>query len=109
MNVFLYIAAFAMVALASARITRNLVYDDFPPTAALRRWWTGRFGEEGWGGLLLCPYCIGFWVALPFTVLGVGFLFGWETFATLDGLFWTACAWFAVGYLSGIIPASNWG
>lgn len=109
MSVLAYIAAGLAVILASARITRNIVFDDFPPTAAIRRWWDSKTADNGWNSLFHCGYCMGFWVSAPFTVLATGLTVGWGVFETLSGIFWVICAWFAVGYLSGIIVASDWG
>lgn len=109
MSTIYYIGMALAVIFASARITRNIVFDDFPPTAALRAWWDTKTAGNGWNSLLHCGYCAGFWIALPFTVLGAGLTFGWAIFGTLVGLFWVICAWFAVGYLSGVIVASDWG
>lgn len=103
------IGAALLVILATARVTRSLVFDDFPPTMRIRAWWDLKTGDSAWNELFHCPYCMGFWIALPAVVLTSGFLFGWGLFATIAGIFWVLCGWFAVGYLAGIIVASNWG
>lgn len=109
MTTFMTIAAFFLVVFAVARATRALVFDDFPPVVRLRGWWDGKTIGSGWNELFHCPYCLGFWLALPAVVLASGFLFGWGLFLTLAGVFWVLCGWFTVGYLAGIIVASNWG
>ena len=71
---------FVVLALASYRVTRLLIADDFPPVAKLRERLLLRFPFEGQilngadgtarqssgtflGDLVTCPWCLGFWVA----------------------------------------------
>lgn len=109
MTTLTYIGAFLLIVFTSARLTRVLVFDDFPPAAWIRVQWDSRTAGSGWNELFHCPYCMGVWVALPVTVLAVGFTLGWGVFGTILGLWWVFCAWMAVAYLSGIIVATNWG
>lgn len=109
MSVLAYIAIPIIVVFASARMTRMLTFDDFPPAKFIRDHWDARTLDSGWNELFHCPYCMGIWVSLPFTVLGVAILFGWGAFTTLTGAFLAFCAWMTVGYLNGIIVGSNWG
>lgn len=108
-NAFAVIAAFIVVTGAVARLTRNLTFDNFPPAAMYRRLVERIANGTAWGELATCPYCLGIWVALPFTVIAAGLLFGWAIFGTLVGVFFVFCAWMTVGYLAGIIVATNWG
>lgn len=58
--------------LSTARATRLLVHDAFPPVNALRRWWfnqTVAKGRPGWAPLLTdehggsgCPWCLAPWL-----------------------------------------------
>ena len=58
MNQYILWAVAALVGIvASARFTRLIVADSFPPVVALRMWWAGRFGDDRWGLLLTCPWC----------------------------------------------------
>ena len=53
MNQYILWAVAALVGIvASARFTRLIVADSFPPVVALRMWWAGRFGDDRWGLLL---------------------------------------------------------
>lgn len=103
------VGLFALLTMATARVVRAITFDDFPPAAKLRDWWDGKTIGSGWNELFHCAYCMGVWVALPAVVLAVGVTFGWGVFLTVGGVFWALCGWLAVGYLSGIIVASNWG
>lgn len=82
-------------ALGTARFTRLLVHDTFPPAAWLRAKWslvtTRADGSDGdWAILLGCHFCFGIWAA-----------------ALCLGLFWlgTIVAWIAVTWwwLYGIL------
>lgn len=58
MNQYILWSVAALVGIvASARFTRLIVADSFPPVVALRMWWAGRFGDDRWGLLLTCPWC----------------------------------------------------
>jgi len=67
-----------MMAFATFRITRLLVYDK------IARWFRDLFPQNGWGplatinDLLQCPWCIGIWAAL--IVVFCYFVFDWAWF-----------------------------
>lgn len=83
-----------LLALASARVTRLLVADAFPPVARLR----SRLAAHGdWQDYLLsCPWCMGAWVALALTLAT-------EAWRGLPAplLVWPAVAWVS-GWLGSI-------
>jgi hypothetical protein len=62
-NEFILIVAFAIGVLGTARITRLLVDDDWPPSAWLREQYVTRVPEQ-WEGLAECPFCLAPWIAL---------------------------------------------
>lgn len=109
MHALTYIAAALALILASARLTRAIVFDDFPPSKWIRDRWDAKTGGTGWNELFHCPYCMGVWVSLPLTVLTVGLTLGWGVFGSILVIWWVFLAWMAVAYLSGIIVATNWG
>lgn len=61
--------------LAAARITRLLTHDELPPIEKLRKAiverygdlspWAKLFGTPGPDGTPGCPWCLGFWIAVP--------------------------------------------
>lgn len=52
-------------ALASYRLTRLVVEDDFPPVKAAREEFLGAYDEDDWPAkLVTCPWCAGFWIAV---------------------------------------------
>lgn len=103
--------------LATARATRLLAHDDWPPAVALRRWWfnqtVAKGGKRaGWASLLTndeggsgCPFCLAPWlmlVNLAWAVwarpdLGVLGEFTWSD------VWWFANAWFALSYLTSMV------
>ena len=109
MSTLVYIGAVLALIFASARLTRAVVFDDFPPSKWIRLKWDNLTVGTGWNELFHCPYCMGIWIALPLTVLAVGFTLGWSVFGGILGIFWVFLAWMTVAYLSGIIVATNWG
>jgi len=51
--------------IATARMTRLVTQDTFPPMAMFREWWEVRFADKGdWVLLFLCHWCFGFWAAI---------------------------------------------
>lgn len=94
------IITFLLVLLATIRVTRLLVTDKIGEP--LRRWILGWSGEKGWATFLIhCPWCTGYWVALPATAA----LATWTTILesdalppVIDFLGW----WAALAYLTGL-------
>lgn len=108
-DTLMYIFAAIGLVLAVSRVVRLVTFDDFPPMARIREAWDVKTAGSAWNELLHCPYCFGYWASGPAVILAAGFLFGWPVLLTMAGIFWVLVAWFAVGYLAGIIVASNWG
>lgn len=92
--------AFAVVFIvASARITRLIVADTFPPSVKLRIWYENR-ASGGWESLTNCPWCFGFWAVTLNAGLGwAAYALGppaWTVWAVVNGLF---AASYAVSYI----------
>lgn len=49
--------------LAAYRVTRLITRDSLPPIAALRDTVLNRWGHNPWSELIVCPWCMGFWVS----------------------------------------------
>lgn len=80
--------------IGSARLTRVITYDDFPPSVWFRVWFRS-WAKEDWHKLVECPWCMGPWVTL--VAIGTFLLtFVHPAFAWLWWLFW---AWMAMSYL----------
>lgn len=88
----------ALVAVFStARITRLITQDVYPPVAKLRAWWLRRCGESAWGMLATCPYCMSFWVGI--LVAGTGWLTGFHA------AWWAINSLFALAYAAAYVVA----
>lgn len=78
---------------ATARITRLLVADSFPPIARARSW-VGARGD--WQDYLTdCPWCIGVWVAAAVTAAAE-----WRYSVPAPLLVWPTVAWAAAMLVS---------
>lgn len=80
---------------ASARLTRLVTQDTFPPVVAVREWWDARTEESGWNSLAHCHWCLAPWVTL---VVGV---VGW--FTGPHWIWWGLTAWLTISYAASWI------
>jgi len=55
--------------LAAYRVTRLITRDSLPPLVRLRDHVTDRWGHNPWSELIVCPWCIGFWVSVGATLV----------------------------------------
>lgn len=110
------LAAFLLGTIATARATRLLIHDQYPPTRALRRWWWNQTIAKGdwrfdWHKLLVgedpdesgCPWCATPYVAA--VVLAVAITGGvWSPdLTTVEGWWWTLAVWASGAYLASIL------
>lgn len=99
MNPVLYLlAAVAIGVLSVARTARLTGFDAYPPMQFLRDQWEMRFGRDGWGALIFCPFC-----STPYMS---AVMFVWA-YNVLDGEFlsdtWSAeWWWWAVNGIWGL-------
>jgi hypothetical protein len=93
------VLAIVVAVLGVARLTRAIVYDDFPPSVWWRIKWSEWTKDGPWANLFLCWWCLSFWVAL--------FCIGWFLIGLL--VTWIAWAWWifwgglALGYLAAMV------
>jgi hypothetical protein len=77
----------ALVAiLGVARLTRVIVYDDFPPAAWWRAKWTDITNDGPWAKLFTCWWCLSSWIALLCILWFIAGLY----------VVWIAWAWWIV-------------
>ena len=82
--------------ISSARITRLVVQDDFPPMHWVRdkydAFWQKKTGleEPPWALLLHCPWCFGPWITL---LNGI-----WAYTSNLHWTWWVFNSWMALSY-----------
>ena len=60
---------FIIYMLAAFRVTRLITRDSLPPIARLRDHVLDRWGHNPWSELIVCPWCMGFWVSAVTVVL----------------------------------------
>lgn len=58
------ILAFFVGVIGAARLTRVVVYDDFPPAMRFRIWWDTVTKDGPWAKLVHCGWCFGFWATV---------------------------------------------
>lgn len=94
------VAAFVVAVVATSRLTRLFVDDDWPPIVRLREWWVMRV-SEGWAVLVDCPFCVAVYVA----GVNVG---AWMAAYFIDvewvwWLWWVPNVFLTVAYLAAIL------
>lgn len=94
---FTLIAAVIVGILSVARTARLIGFDDYPPMVWLRDRWNERFGEEGWGKLIHCPFC-----SAPYLAAG---MIAWAWVSDLHWTWWLINGWWGLCYLSSIVVA----
>lgn len=78
--------------IGTARLTRVLVYDDFPPSIWIRDKWSALTRDGQWSKLVKCWWCASFWIAL--------ISLGWYIAGT--HVLWISWAWWVFwGALAG--------
>ena len=92
---FHWLAIAAVVVMSSARITRLVTWDDFPPVVRLRIWWDTLTKDGSWSLLAHCGYCFGLWAA-AFVVL-TGYFSDWHA------IWWVFHGWLSAGYAAAIV------
>lgn len=71
-----YLVAFVVLVLATARLTRLLSKDDL--TVPMRLGIDKMFGPQSWiSRLIWCPWCTGVWVSLGTSSMAMQALYAW--------------------------------
>lgn len=88
------ILAVIVAVVGSARLTRVVTHDDYPPSIAVRIWWDKLTKDGPWSKLVHCHWCFGPWAAL---LAILSFLIGsfWPITFALWWLFW---GWLTLSY-----------
>lgn len=88
------IAAFVVGVIATARLTRLVVDDDWPPIKWLREKYVMNVSYD-WSLLVECPFCVSPYFALP------NLLVAW--WSDLAWFWWIPNLWLAGAYLAAIL------
>lgn len=87
--------AIIVFVLATARLTRLLVNDEFPPSVWLRIKWDTITKDGSWSKLVHCPWC-----AAPYIA---AILLAWGVLSGLHWSWWVFCGWLAGSYAASWI------
>lgn len=107
---WVWLLAIAVGVVGTARLTRLIVFDEWPPTKAIRDWWIGRTShvwDNGtvvpgpWQKLLTCAFCAAPW----FMVV----CFAWALATDFHWTWWLFYGWLAASYLASIVVAYDEG
>lgn len=106
---FYWIAAAAVVVTGSARLTRLLVIDEFPPIAALRNAFEDATDGSKWQRLTMCGYCMSFWATALVVLLGdLAGVFDQKPVAEwMTPAWWLLFGTLGASYLAAILMASD--
>ena len=94
----IFVAVIAIV--GTARITRFISEDTFPPMLWMRNLWVSRM-PVGWNELPLCAYCVGIY-ASAFTLVTALLL-------NFNVIWVVGFTWLALAYLASILVAFDGG
>lgn len=89
------LAALVVGTLSTARLTRLITQDSFPPSVWLRIKWDDLTDGSGWNTLLHCHWCLAPWLVIP-----VG---AWAWFSDFHISWWLFNGWLAVAYVASIV------
>lgn len=95
MSNFEIVMALIVGVLSVARTARLLVWDALPPVVWFRMKWDDRIGEEGWGKLVHCQFCV-----TPYMAAGMA---GWWYLADGHWTWWVINGVWGFSYLSALV------
>jgi hypothetical protein len=103
-----FLLAIPVAMFGVGRLSRVVVYDDFPASIKLRIWW-GRItsrenGEDGpWTKLLNCFWCFTPWLTLVAMIwFALGTQFDWVAWT-----WWLFWGWLGLSYLTSMLIARD--
>lgn len=99
MTTFQWVAVAVVAVLSSARLTRLVTFDRFPPVRWLRDLYENLTDGSDWQLLTRCGYCASFW--LTALVVGAGYLSDWHT------AWWLVNGTLGGSYLAAILMAHD--
>lgn len=97
MSNFEMVAAFIFAIGATARLTRLLVFDHFPPSVWLRDRYSALTNDGPWSVLMECGYCVAVWASAAVVASGYFTDFHW--------VWWLVTGWLTVAYLGAVFVA----
>lgn len=94
MSTFEWIAMAVLTVGSTARITRLITFDSYPPAVWLRTKWRALTKDGEWSVLMECPYCFA-----PYA--GAGVLL-WGYLSDFHEPWWWVTGWLTAAYLASV-------
>lgn len=94
---WVYFLAGITSSIAVGRIVRLIVFDEFPPTVAIRKWWIRVTNAGPWSKLVTCGFCLSVWLT-PISWV-------WAFASNLHWTWWAAHGLVACMYLAAMVVA----
>ena len=91
--------AIVVAVLSTARLTRLVTQDVYPPAAWFRNRWRAWTRDGDWSELVTCPFC-----AAPYLAAGV---LAWGLLSGPHWTWWAFNGWLALSYLASMIVAQD--
>lgn len=85
--------------IGTARITRFITEDTFPPMVRVRDAWIARFNTSGWAELAICPFCVSVYISAGTIATGLLLDFG--------PLWVVIYSWLSLAYAAAILVARD--
>ena len=98
-NIWIAVLAIIVAVLGVGRLTRAIVYDDFPPSVWWRTKWSEITHDGPWAKLFHCWWCLSFWIAL----VCVGWFLLGDVHAFFAWSWWIFWGSLSIGYLSAMV------
>jgi|SRR5690606_4682656 len=99
MNPWVALLAIAVGVLGVGRLTRAIVYDDFPPSMWWRQTWARWTHDGPWLKLFTCWWCLSFWLAL----ICVGWFLLTDLHPAVMYAWWIFWGALALGYVAAMV------
>lgn len=99
MSTFEWVAVAIVTILSSARLTRLLTIDKFPPIKWVRDKYEARTDGSDWQLLTMCGYCMSFWTTLAVV------LWGW--LSGFHEAWWVVNSILAAAYAAAVFMAHD--
>lgn len=97
MSNFTWVAVAVVTILSTARITRLVVFDHWPPSIWLRMTWDRLTHDGKWSTLIHCGYCFAVWAGLGVVL--------WGYFVDFNTIWWVVNGWLGASYAAAIVVA----
>lgn len=92
---FVVVVAAIVGVLGTARLTRLIVADSYPPSVWLRIKWDTLTHDGPWSKLVHCAYCASPYIAAP--------NLAWAVLSDLHWSWWIFNGWLAASYVASLV------